>query len=27
MFDFIETMWQPPTADEMTVLDGVRIAA
>jgi predicted kinase len=27
MFDFIETIWQPPTADEMTVLDGVRIAA
>lgn len=27
MFDFIETIWQPPTADEMSVLDGVRIAA
>lgn len=27
MFDFIETMWQPPTADEMSALDGVRIAA
>ncbi|WP_289297885.1 ATP-binding protein [uncultured Reyranella sp.] len=26
MFDFIETMWQPPTADEMSVLNGVRIA-
>ena len=27
MFDFIETIWQPPTDDEMSVLDGVRIAA
>lgn len=27
MFDFIETLWQPPTADEMSVLGGVRIAA
>jgi len=27
MFDFIETIWQPPTDDEMSVLDGVRVAA
>lgn len=27
MFDFIETIWQPPTADEMSAFDGVRIAA
>lgn len=27
MFDFIETIWQPPTDDEMSALDGVRIAA
>ena len=27
MFDFIETIWQPPTAEEMSALDGVRIAA
>ncbi len=26
MFDFIETIWQPPTAEEMSALDGVRIA-
>lgn len=24
MFDFVETLWEPPTADEMAVLDGVR---
>jgi len=27
MFDFIETIWQPPTDDEMSAYDGVRIAA
>ncbi len=27
MFDFIETIWQPPDADEMAALDGVRVAA
>lgn len=27
MFDFIETIWQPPTAEELSALDGVRIAA
>lgn len=27
MFDFIETIWQPPTPDEMTALDGVRVTA
>lgn len=27
MFDFIETLWQPPTADEVSALDGVRVAA
>ena len=27
MFDFIETIWQPPTPEEMSALDGVRIAA
>ncbi len=27
MFDFIETIWQPPTAEEMSALDGVRVAA
>ncbi|WP_425069318.1 AAA family ATPase [Reyranella sp.] len=27
MFDFIETIWQSPTAEEMSALDGVRIAA
>jgi predicted kinase len=27
MFDFIETIWQPPTAEEMSAFDGVRIAA
>lgn len=26
MYDFIETMWQQPTAEEMSVLNGVRIA-
>jgi predicted kinase len=26
MFDFIETIWQPPTAEEMSALDGVRVA-
>jgi len=25
MFDFIETMWQPPTPEEMTALNGVRV--
>lgn len=27
MFDFIETIWQPPTAEELSAFDGVRIAA
>ena len=27
MFDFIETIWQPPTPEEMSAFDGVRIAA
>ena len=27
MFDFIETIWQPPDADEMTALNGVRVTA
>lgn len=27
MFDFIETIWQSPTAEELSALDGVRIAA
>ena len=27
MFDFIETIWQPPTDEEMSAFDGVRIAA
>lgn len=27
MFDFIETIWEPPTAEELSSLDGVRIAA
>lgn len=27
MFDFIETIWQPPTVDEMAALDGVRVTA
>lgn len=27
MFDFIETIWQPPTDDEMSAYDGVRVAA
>lgn len=26
MFDFIESIWQPPGPDEMAALDGVRIA-
>ena len=26
MFDFIEAIWQPPSADEMAALDGVRVA-
>lgn len=25
MFDFIETIWQPPTTEEMAVLNGVRV--
>jgi predicted kinase len=25
MFDFIETIWQPPTAEEMAALNGVRV--
>lgn len=27
MFDFIEAIWQPPTAEEMSALDGVRVSA
>jgi len=27
MFDYIESVWQPPTPEEMTALHGVRIAA
>jgi predicted kinase len=27
MFDFIETIWQPPTPEEMSAFDGVRVAA
>lgn len=27
MFDFIETMWQPPDADEMAALNGQRVTA
>ncbi len=27
MFDYIETIWQPPTPEELSALDGVRIAA
>lgn len=27
MFDFIETIWQPPGADEMAALDGVRVTS
>jgi hypothetical protein len=27
MFDFIETIWQPPNAEEMACLNGVRVAA
>jgi predicted kinase len=26
MFDFIESIWQPPSPDEMVALDGVRVA-
>ena len=26
MFDFIESIWQPPSPDEMAVLNGVRVA-
>ncbi len=26
MFDFIESIWQPPSSDEMAALDGVRVA-
>jgi hypothetical protein len=26
MFDFIESIWQPPSPDEMAALDGVRVA-
>ena len=26
MFDFIESIWQPPSPDEMAALDGVRLA-
>ena len=26
MFDFIETIWQPPTDDEMSAYNGVRVA-
>jgi hypothetical protein len=25
MFDFIESIWQPPSPDEMAALDGVRV--
>ena len=27
MFDFVETMWQPPTDTEMAAYDGVQITA
>ncbi len=27
MFDFIETIWQPPGADEMAALNGMRVTA
>ena len=27
MFDFVETMWQPPTDEEMAAHDGVRVTA
>lgn len=27
MFDFIETIWQPPSPEEISALNGVRIAA
>ena len=27
MFDYIDSVWQPPTPDEMTALNGVRVAA
>jgi len=26
MFDFIESIWQPPSPDEMAALDGARVA-
>ncbi|CAN5661305.1 hypothetical protein BH10PSE6_BH10PSE6_03400 [soil metagenome] len=26
MFDFIESIWQPPSPDEMAALKGVRVA-
>jgi predicted kinase len=26
MFDFVEGMWEPPTPDEMSALNGVRVA-
>jgi predicted kinase len=26
MFDFIESIWQPPSPDELAALDGVRVA-
>jgi predicted kinase len=25
MFDFVETMWEPPSEEELAVLDGVRV--
>jgi hypothetical protein len=25
MFDFVETLWEPPAPDEMQRLDGVRV--
>jgi predicted kinase len=27
MFDFIEKLWQPPTAEEMAALNGIRVPA
>ncbi|WP_375397415.1 AAA family ATPase [uncultured Sphingomonas sp.] len=27
MFDFVETMWEPPTAAEMAAMDGVRVTS
>lgn len=27
MFDFIESIWQPPSPEEMAAMDGVRVAA